>query len=98
MKPLRISLTLALAVTVGLLVGLQPAAQSQEKTIKIGLIYDFYGVKFLGEGNPMRGQNERAFPAVYQVVDGKFAIVYPKAFANASPILPLPPSSPFAAR
>ena len=26
------------------------------------------------------------------------AVVYPKAFANASPILPLPPSSPFAAR
>lgn len=46
----------------------------------------------------MRGQNEWAFPAVYQVVDGKFAIVYPKAFANAAPVLPLPPSSPFAAR
>jgi hypothetical protein len=139
MKPLRIALGLALVATVGLLVGLQPAAQSQEKTIKIGLIYDFSGPfsaagslfnyrgaklaidgandkggmmgkykivrvdadaqsKFLGEGNPMRGQNERAFPSVYQVVDGKFAIVYPKAFANASPILPLPPSSPFAAR
>jgi hypothetical protein len=35
---------------------------------------------------------------VYQVIDGKFAIVYPKAFANASPVLPLPASSPFGAR
>jgi len=57
-----------------------------------------YGVKFFPEGSPMRGQNERAFPAVYQVIDGKFAIVYPKAFANASPVLPLPASSPFGAR
>ena len=56
------------------------------------------GVKFFPEGNPMRGQNERAFPAVYQVIDGKFAIVYPKAFANSAPILSLPPSFPFAAR
>jgi hypothetical protein len=35
---------------------------------------------------------------VYQVIDGKFAIVYPKAFASAAPVLPLPASSPFAAR
>jgi hypothetical protein len=46
----------------------------------------------------MRGQNERALPAVYEVVDGKFAIVYPKAFASQTPVLPLPLSSPFAAR
>jgi branched-chain amino acid transport system substrate-binding protein len=54
--------------------------------------------KFFGEGSPMRGQNERAFPSVYEVVDGKFAIVYPKAFANSAHVRPRPASSPFAAR
>jgi len=74
------------------------AKAARETDIPDGGTMQGYGVKFFGEGNPMRGQNERAFPAVYQVVDGKFAIVYPKAFANAAPVLPLPPSSPFAAR
>ena len=44
----------------------------------------------------MAGQNERAFPAVFQVVEGKFELVYPKTVQTASPILPLPASSPFA--
>ncbi len=131
------------AVVVGLCLTWPAATDSQEKTIKIGLIFDFSG-PFSAAGSllnyrgaklaidwandkggvlgkykivrvdadaqskadvaineaerPMRGQNERAFPAVYQVIDGKFAIVYPKAFANASPVLPLPASSPFGAR
>ena len=74
------------------------AKAARETDIPDGGTMQGYGVKFFPEGNPMRGQNERAFPAVYQVIDGKFAIVYPKAFANSAPILPLPPSSPFAAR
>ena len=39
-------------------------------------------MKFLGEGNPMRGQNERAIAAVYQVVDGQFRHVWPKVIAT----------------
>jgi len=57
-----------------------------------------YGVKFLGEGNPMRGQNERAFPVVFQIHEGKFEVVFPKGISTAAPILPLPASSPWAAR
>ncbi|MBI1958691.1 MAG: ABC transporter substrate-binding protein [Candidatus Rokubacteria bacterium] len=57
-----------------------------------------YGVKFFGEGHPMRGQNGRAFPVVFQVVAGKFEVVYPKTVATAAPILPLPAASPWAAR
>ena len=57
-----------------------------------------YGVKFYPPGHPMAGQNERAFPAVFQIVEGKFELVYPKTVQTANPILPLPPSSPFAAR
>jgi branched-chain amino acid transport system substrate-binding protein len=55
-------------------------------------------VKFFPPGSSMAGQNERAFPAVYQVQDGKFALVYPKTFASTAPVLPFPASSPFAAR
>ena len=71
---------------------------ARETDILDGGTMQGYGVKFFLEASSMRGQNERAFPAVYQVIDGKFAIVYPKAFANASPVLPLPASSPFVAR
>jgi branched-chain amino acid transport system substrate-binding protein len=163
MKPLRISLALALAVTIGLLVGLQPAAQSQEKTIKIGLIYDFSGpfsaagslfnyrgakpaIDWANDKGGVMGkykivrvdadaqskadvainEAERLLNAEHvDILSGiyssahavpiaervdkqkKFlwittaisdAVVYPKAFANAPPTLPLPPSSPFAAR
>ena len=57
-----------------------------------------YGVKFRPPGDPMAGQNERAFPGVFQIVEGKFEVVYPKTVQTADPILPLPASSPFAAR
>jgi branched-chain amino acid transport system substrate-binding protein len=57
-----------------------------------------YGVKFLGEGNPMRGQNERAIAAVYQVVDGQFRHVWPKVIATPNAPVLLPASSPWAAR
>jgi hypothetical protein len=46
----------------------------------------------------MRGQNERAIAAVFQVQEGQFKHVFPAVVASGTPILPLPPSSPFATR
>jgi branched-chain amino acid transport system substrate-binding protein len=43
MKSFRMALALAVALAVGLLFGFPPAPQSEEKTIKIGLIFDFSG-------------------------------------------------------
>ena len=37
-------------------------------------------------------------PAVFQIIESKFELVYPKVVATAQPVLPLPASSPFAAR
>ena len=74
------------------------AKAARETDIPEGGTMQGYGVKFLPTGNPMAGQNERAFPAVFQVVEGKFELVYPKTVQTASPILPLAASSPFAAR
>jgi branched-chain amino acid transport system substrate-binding protein len=74
------------------------ARAARETDIPDGGTMMGYGVKFYGEGHPMRGQNERAFPAVFQIVEGKFEVVYPAAVATAAPILPLPASSPWGAR
>ncbi len=74
------------------------ARAARETDIPEGGTMQGYGVKFYGEGHPMRGQNERAIAAVYQVQDGIFKHVYPKTVETVPPILPLPPSSPFAAR
>jgi branched-chain amino acid transport system substrate-binding protein len=74
------------------------AKAARETDIPEGGTMQGYGVKFLPPGNPMAGQNERAFPAVFQIVEGKFEIVYPKTVQTANPILPLAASSPFAAR
>ncbi len=57
-----------------------------------------YGVKFAGPGHEMRGQNLRASLVVMQYIGGKTQIVYPKAIAGVSPVLPLPSTSPYAAR
>ncbi|MGH7308812.1 MAG: ABC transporter substrate-binding protein, partial [Candidatus Rokuibacteriota bacterium] len=57
-----------------------------------------YGVKFAGPGHEMRGQSLRASLVVMQYIGGKTQIVYPKAIATASPVLPLPTTSPYAAR
>jgi branched-chain amino acid transport system substrate-binding protein len=57
-----------------------------------------YGVKFAGPGHAMRGQNLRASLVVMQYIGGKTQIVYPKAIQTAAPVLPLPPTSPYAAR
>jgi branched-chain amino acid transport system substrate-binding protein len=74
------------------------AKAARETDIPEGGTMQGYGVKFLPPGNPMAGQNERAFPAVFQVVEGKFELVFPKTVQTAKPILPLAASSPFAAR
>jgi len=74
------------------------AKAARETDIPEGGTMQGYGVKFLPPGDPMAGQNARAFPAVFQVVEGKFELVFPKTVQTASPILPLPASSPFAAR
>jgi ABC-type branched-subunit amino acid transport system substrate-binding protein len=57
-----------------------------------------FGVKFLGEGSPMAGQNERAFPVIVQYVDDKAYVVWPKSLQHREPTLPLPPTSPYAAQ
>jgi branched-chain amino acid transport system substrate-binding protein len=74
------------------------AKAARETDIPEGGTMQGYGVKFLGEGNPMRGQNERAIAAVYQIVEGRFQHVWPKVIAMSNPPVILPASSPFAAR
>ena len=76
----------------------QLAKAARETDIPEGGTSQGYGVKFLGEGNPMRGQNERAFPTVFQVIDGKFEVVWPKSVQTATPAVLLPASSPLFAR
>src|SRR5262245_59015972 len=49
-----------------------------------------FGVKFYGEGTPMAGQNERAFPVVIQYLDDKSYVVWPKSQAQREAVLPLP--------
>jgi ABC-type branched-subunit amino acid transport system substrate-binding protein len=56
-----------------------------------------FGVKFAGEGSPMAGQNERAFPVIVQYIDDQAQIVWPKSLQRREPVLPLPSSSPYAA-
>jgi ABC-type branched-subunit amino acid transport system substrate-binding protein len=56
-----------------------------------------FGVKFAGEGSPMAGQNERAFPVIVQYIDDQASIVWPKSLQRREPVLPLPSSSPYAA-
>ena len=74
------------------------AAAARETDIPDGGTMQGYGVKFYPPGHRFAGQNQRAFPAVFQIIEGKFELVYPKAVATAPPVLPLPASSPFAAR
>jgi branched-chain amino acid transport system substrate-binding protein len=74
------------------------AKAARETDIPEGGTMQGYGVKFYPPGHAFAGQNERAFPAVFQVVEGKFEVVFPKTVQTASPILPLAASSPFAAR
>jgi branched-chain amino acid transport system substrate-binding protein len=57
-----------------------------------------FGVKFEKPGQPMAGQNERAYPVVVQYVNDQSYVVWPKALAQREPVLKLPPSSPYAAK
>jgi branched-chain amino acid transport system substrate-binding protein len=74
------------------------AKAARETDIPEGGTMQGYGVKFYGEGSPLRGQNERAIAAVYQIVEGRFQHVWPKVIAMNNPPVLLPASSPFAAR
>ncbi len=74
------------------------AKAARETDIPEGGTMQGYGVKFLGEGNALRGQNERAIAAVYQIVEGQFRHVWPKVIATPNPPVVLPASSPWAAR
>ena len=74
------------------------AAAARETDIPEGGTMQGYGVKFYPAGHRFAGQNERAYPAVFQVVEGKFVLVYPRVAATAQPVLPFPSTSPFAAR
>jgi len=55
-----------------------------------------FGVKFEGPGQPMEGQNDRAFPVVIQYIDDKSYVVWPKSQQQREPVLKLPASSPYA--
>jgi branched-chain amino acid transport system substrate-binding protein len=57
-----------------------------------------FGVKFEDEKESAPGQNERAFPVIIQYVDDKPYVVWPKSLQTREPVLPLPPSSPYAER
>ncbi|HUF92597.1 MAG TPA: ABC transporter substrate-binding protein [Candidatus Limnocylindria bacterium] len=74
------------------------AKAARETDIPEGGTMQGYGVKFFPAGHRFAGQNERAYPAVFQIIEGKFELVYPKVVQTAQPVLPLPASSPFAAR
>jgi len=54
-----------------------------------GTIFGF-GVKFAPPEHPAAGQNLRAHPVLMQWQDQKPIVVYPKAFALAEPLVPLP--------
>lgn len=54
-----------------------------------------FGVKFEGEGQPMAGQNDRAFPVIIQYVDDKSYVVWPKSQAQREATLPLPAGSTY---
>jgi branched-chain amino acid transport system substrate-binding protein len=74
------------------------ARAARETDIPEGGTMQGYGVKFLGEGQPLRGQNERALAAVFQIHEGRFIHVYPKVVAAGPPSVLLPARSPWAAR
>lgn len=57
-----------------------------------------YGVKFFPPGTPLSGQNERSTPVVMQYVGGQTKIAWPTALRTIDPVIPLPASSPYAAR
>ena len=55
-----------------------------------------FGIKFRPPGQPMSGQNERAYPVIVQYIDDVSHVVWPKAQQQREPVLKLPASSPYA--
>ncbi len=72
------------------------AKAARETDIPEGGTMQGYGVKFLPPDHVMGGQNARAFPAVYQVIDGQFRHVWPKSIQSVAPAVLLPRTSPWA--
>jgi len=64
--------------------------------IPVGGTMQGYGVKFYPPGNPLAGQNERAFPVITQYVNGRARIVWPKEMQTTDPVLPFPKGHTFA--
>jgi branched-chain amino acid transport system substrate-binding protein len=74
------------------------AKAARDTDIPEGGTMQGYGVKFNPPGHRFAGQNQRSFPAVFEIIEGKFELVFPKTVATAPPLLPLPASSPLAVR
>ena len=74
------------------------AKAARDTDIPEGGTMQGYGVKFNQPGTRFAGQNQRSFPAVFEIIEGKFELVFPKSVATAAPLLPLPASSPLAVR
>ena len=72
------------------------ARAARETDIPEGGTMQGYGVKFFPPGHPMAGQNERAFAAVYEVIDGQLRHVWPKTLQSGPPPVLLPRTSPWA--
>ena len=72
------------------------AKAARDTDIPEGGTMQGYGVKFNPPGHRFAGQNERSFPAVFEIIEGKFELVFPKTVATAPPLLPLPATSPLA--
>jgi len=71
---------------------------AMETDIPEGGTIQGYGVKFFPEGHAMAGQNARSTPVVMQYINGETKIAWPKAIRTVDPVVPLPPSSPYAAK
>ena len=75
------------------------AKAARETDIPEGGTMQGYGVKFFPAGHRYAGQNERAFPAVFEIIEGKFEHRLPARRPRPRPrSCPLPASSPLAIR
>ncbi len=71
------------------------AKAARDTDIPEGGTMQGYGVKFYPVDHPMAGQNERAFAAVFEVIDGQLKHVWPKNIQSQAPNVLLPRSSPW---
>jgi len=63
-----------------------------------GGLMNGYGVKFASSEDKFGGQNVRSYPLIMQWINGKLAIVWPKALQTAEPVIPIPADSPYAVK